>query len=309
MRMYKKIFLAIAVVILAGFLILMMIGRKIDVNTYKKVDGLSDELCEVLYLASLSPNSHNAQMWKVRIDTDKKTVVIGLDENRRLAEVDPYGREMTISLGCYTGMLAEAFKAYGYECDIEYLSGDDHVKIRYQKVSDVISHDMIDRIYKRHTDKSAYTDKLLSDNQVENIILFDNVYYYPKGTEYFSFIKENLLAAIIQQSYDKAKAEELAEWLLFSNRETIEKKDGLPAEQLGLSGIVKSLYYLTTTHESAKKDSFAKQSIDSTSKQLNGCAGFLIITSKDSREDLLSCGMELVRVWLSAVDAEYQYIR
>ena len=302
MKMYVKIIFIAAAVILAGFLALLFNGRKIQVKTDKNVEGLSEELCEVLYLASLAPNSHNTQMWKVKVDTQNQTVVIGLDKSWRLPVVDPYDREMTISLGCYAGMLIEAFEAYGYECGIDYLSGDDYVKIRYNKVNDEILYDRIERIYKRHTDKSAFTDTALSNGQVNNIVLYDNVYYFPKGTEQFTYIKENMLAAVTQQSYDKAKAEELANWLRLSNKETVEKKDGLPAEQLGLSGVVKSMYYLTTTHDSAQKDSFAKQSINTASKQLNGCAGFLVITSGDSREELLSCGRELVRIWLSAVE-------
>lgn len=302
MRMHVKIILIVASMIFVGIIALLFSGRKIEVNTDKQVEGLSDELCDVLYLASLAPNSHNTQIWKVRVDTDKQTIVICLDENRRLSEVDPYDREMAISLGSYTGMLIEAFKAYGYECSIDYLSGDDYLKVSYNKITDAILHDKVDQIHKRHTDKSAFTDTALSDEQINNIVFYDNENYYPKETEYFSYIKENMLAAITKQSYDRPKAEELAQWLRLSNKETVEKKDGLPAEQLGITGIVKSLYYLTTTHDSAKKDLFAKQGIDTASKQLNGCAGFLIITSEDSREELISCGMELVRIWLSAVE-------
>lgn len=302
MRIAIKVILITATVTICVIVVLLFIGRKIEVNTDKQVKGLSDELCNVLYLASLAPNSHNTQMWKVRINTYKQTVIIGLDKNRRLPEVDPHDREMTISLGCYAGMLVESFKTYGYECSIDYLNGDDYLKIKYHKVRDVISHDRIEQIYKRHTDKSAFTDAALSDEQISKIVLYDNVYYYPKGTEYFSYIRENMLAAITQQSYDRAKAEELAKWLRLSNKETIEKKDGLPAEQLGLTGIVKSLYYLTTNRESAVKDSFARQTVNTASKQLSGCAGFLVITSRDSREALLSCGMELVSIWLSAVE-------
>jgi len=302
MKMSIKVILVAAIVILAAVLSLLHMGRKIEVNTDKRVEGLSGELCEVLYLASLAPNSHNAQMWKVKIDTEEQTVVIGLDKNRRFPAVDPHDREMAISLGCYAGMLTEALGAYGYKYDIEYLSGDDYIEIRYDKVTDAILQDRIDRIYKRHTDKSAFTAAALSDEQVGKLVLHDNVFYYPKGTEYFSYIRDNMLAAITQQSYDRAKAEELAGWLRLFNRETVEKKDGLPAEQLGLTGMVKSLYYLTTTHDSAKNDSFARQSIDTASKQLDGCAGFLAITSGGSREELLTCGMQLVKIWLSAVE-------
>lgn len=302
MRMPLKLVIIAFFVVLAGFLALMVYGRRIDVKTDKHVEGLSAELCEVLYMASLAPNSHNTQMWKVRVNTGNQTVVIGLDESRRLPAVDPDDREMAISLGCYAGMLAEAFEAYGYECTVDYLSGDNYIQVRYNKVRDVILQDKIDRILKRHTDKSAYTGTPLSVEQVDNIAWYDNTYYYPKGTGEFTYIKENMLAAITRQSHDKAKAKELADWLRLSNRETVEKKDGLPAEQLGLTGIIKSLYYLTTTHETAKKDTFAKQSIASAEKQLDGCAGFLVITAGNGWEELISCGMRLVEIWLSAVD-------
>lgn len=302
MKMCVKMVLIAAALILTGILALLLYGRKIEVRTDKHVEGLPDELCEVLYLASLAPNSHNAQMWKVKVDTGGQTVVVSLDKSRRLPAVDPDDREMAISLGCYAGMLKEAFGAYGYECDIKYLSGDDYVEVRYRKVTDSISQDRIDRIYKRHTDKSAFTGTPLSDGQIRSIVTSDNVHYYPKGTGHFSYIRENMLAAITQQSRDSARAEELAEWLRLSDREAIMKKDGLPAEQLGLTGIIKSLYYLTTTRDSAKKESFARQSISTASRQLDGCAGFLVITSGDSREELLSCGKELVKIWLSAVE-------
>lgn len=298
----KVVLIAVITIITVALILLLIIGRRIEVHTDKKVEGLSDELCEVFYLASLAPNSHNAQMWRVNIDPDKQTVVIGLDRSRLLPEVDPENREMTISLGCYTGMLMEAFQVFGYDCSIEPLSGHDCVRLSYRKVSDVISQERIDRIYKRHTDKSAFTDAVLTDAQIKSMVLSDHVYYYSKGTQQFSYIKENMLAAIAQQSYDSAKAAELAKWLRLSNSEALEKKDGLPAEQLDLTGIVKALYYLTTTRESATKDTFVKQGIDTASKQLNGCVGFLVITSEDNREAFLKCGIELVRIWLSAVE-------
>lgn len=64
----------------------------------------------------------------------------------------------------------------------------------------------------------------------------------------------------------------------YTDKETVNSKDGLPAEQLGLTGFIKSIYYLTTTHESATEDSYAKQSVDTTKKQVDNCSGFFIIT-------------------------------
>ena len=110
----KVLLIAIAIIILGGAITLYLIGKPAKVNTDKKLNGVSDELCSVLYYASLAANSHNIQSWTVKLDVREQRIMISIDAERTLEIVDPEYREIYISLGCYIEALAFAFDAYGY---------------------------------------------------------------------------------------------------------------------------------------------------------------------------------------------------
>jgi len=58
---------------------------------------LSPDLREVLYYASLAPNGHNTQPWKLGISADEKVLRLYIDSSRLLPAADPEGRESLIS--------------------------------------------------------------------------------------------------------------------------------------------------------------------------------------------------------------------
>ena len=84
----------------------------------------------------------------------------------------------------------------------------------------------------------------------------------------------------------------------FSDEEALEKKDGITAEMIGLRGLVKSIYYSTTNHESAKEDKFANQGNTTAKNQLNNCTAFFVITGNNTPEDLVKVGRTTQSIWL-----------
>ena len=277
-------------------------GKPVNVEINKKVEDLPQDISDIIYHASLAPNSHNTQLWKVSINKKKNTLKINLDTDRTLKQVDSNNREAYISMGAFTANLLQSFKAYGYETKV-ILNTDssEPVTVSYIKTEKFTKDETIlDLIKKRHTDKSTYLDKEINNDDIKTI-LNNNTHYFKRGDNEFKYLKTAEIEAMTKQSYNKAKAEEFAEWLRFSDKEAEDKKDGLPAEQLGLKGIKKTLYYLTTSNKSAKGISFAKQSIDTTTKQVENCAGFLVITGGTSRKELIETGINLENIWLSAV--------
>ena len=64
----KVLLIVIAIIISGGAITLYILGKPAKVNTDKKLNGVSDELCSVLYYASLTANYHNTQSWKVKLD-------------------------------------------------------------------------------------------------------------------------------------------------------------------------------------------------------------------------------------------------
>lgn len=286
--------------------ILMFLGNPVTVKTDKKVKGLSRELSDILYHASLAPNTHNAQMWKVIVHSKQNQVSIYFDQTRALKEVDSQNREAYISIGAFTKNLLNAFEAYGY--DVKYdISKDDNnkefVRVTYEKKNQVTNTAILIAMKKRHTDKSAYQNREIKDEELSKLI-GDKPYlhYFGNMTKEFEYIKKATLKATKLQAYNKDKAFEFSNWLRLSNKETTQSKDGISAEQLGLSGLKKTLYYLTTSHKSAKGDTFAKQTMDTAKKQVNNCAGFLIITGGNSRIELIQSGIKLQETWLNAIE-------
>ena len=71
--MKKKTLTAIitaALVLTTALTSLIIIGRKSNVNTNKKINGLNEELSEIMYLGSLAPSSHNIQCWLIELYPD-----------------------------------------------------------------------------------------------------------------------------------------------------------------------------------------------------------------------------------------------
>ena len=304
----KKIYIIIIVIIVLVIGIVLFLqskGRAVNVEANKKVYNLPEEISEIIYYASMAPNSHNTQLWKVTVDTENSQMEIYLDKERTLKEVDSTDREAYISIGAFTENLVKAFEAYGYKTNLEICNEDSDklVFIKYKKYENVkVDKDILNLIMKRHTDKSAYLNKEIDSDDMTKLIAENNhIYYLENGSEACEYVRQAAVSAMEKQAYNKSKAEEFSNWLRLSDEETLKNKDGLSAEQLGLTGIVKSIYYMITTHESAKDESYAKQAVNTTKKQAENCSGFLIITGGTSRKELIETGMLLEDTWLKAV--------
>ena len=300
---FKLLIIVVAVVLILVSALLFQ-GRRINVHTDRSVEGLSEELQDILYLGSLAPNSHNIQSWIIEIYLEQEVIRIKTDPDRTLNIIDPAHRENYISLGCYVMTLMKSFEAYGYETGWTYDEVCKEISLDYHKTDETHDTDLFDLILKRHTDKRAFTDTELSLEAFNSVCsASDSLNYYSSASSEFELIKESTLNAYIDQAGNPDAAAELSEWLRLSNSETINSKDGLPAEQLGINGIRKSIYYIITTHESAAKDSFADQGITTTKNQLENCSGFAVITSENTELKLIECGMQTVGIWLSLTDA------
>jgi len=244
-------------------------------------------------------------MWKIQLHPKDGELYVGLDETRVLSVVDSSKREAYISMGCYLANLQSAFKAYGYDITLHtYEMPDENgfiSKVTYKKSGDKIDQAALEIIEKRHTDKGAFMDVAIKET-VADALTSDNSICYLDGNENFEYLKKGTLDAITVQSADQAYRDELAKWMRFSDREVLEKQDGISAEQIGLKGIVKTFYYWTTNQESAKGDTFAKQGVDTAKKQLEGCKGFLVVTGDNTTKAWINTGLDTENIWLKCVE-------
>ncbi len=279
-----------------------IMGRPLKVNPSRKLDGVNDDIQNALWYSSIAANSHNTQMWSIKLYSNENRLQISIDESRVLNVVDSEKREAYISLGCYIETMSVAFNAYGYDTQVN--CDDLSVQVTYQKrdnaTVDTVKLSLID---KRHTDKSAYSNGKIEQKTVTALLnKYSAITLYQNGDENFAYIKRVSMDAITVQSANQAYRDELAEWMRFSDKEAESKLDGITADMIGLKGIVKTFYYWTTTRESAKGDKFAQQGIDTAKNQLNNCGAFAIITGGSTFEELINTGRKTQAFWFDCTE-------
>ncbi len=74
---------------------------------------------KALSYAILAPNPHNRQPWLVDLSRDNQ-VVLYVDRERLLPHTDPYGRQITIGLGCFLELMRMAALQDGFRVELEF---------------------------------------------------------------------------------------------------------------------------------------------------------------------------------------------
>ena len=103
----------------------------------------------------------------------------------------------------------------------------------------------------------------------------------PAGVQRGAGLADAGAEAFAQQVWNDRKQAELAQWLRFSRPHVRRRGDGLTPEALGLSPPAQALWNAALTPRQALRPSFRRSSIKLARRWLEGCAGFLLVTSTD----------------------------
>lgn len=273
---------------------------------------LSKEERDILYYASLAPNAHNSQPWALYYHQGSQTFTLVLDKGKALPHTDPTNRESYISLGAFLENFTQVASASGFRADMEIKATpsapEEIARIRLTRLESAPTTDTVARLAlmeQRHTDKRPYADVPIPHAAIQDLLDRHKPYlsYYPKGTQGYLYLSDRAVRAMQTQSEDQSKRDELASWLRFSNEEARAARDGLPAEQLSMTGMKKFFYYLLYSREKTRGDAFARESVLQVAEQVDNCAGFFVITGGDTLPEYVRAGMQLEALWLDAVAA------
>jgi nitroreductase len=269
--------------------------------------NVPEKIAQILGEASLAPSSHNTQQWRVKIISDTELLVL-TDQARWLTQVDPENRELMLSIGAFLENLEQAALSFGYKAQTEILAKTSRetevVRINLSPCPPVKSN-ILELIQARATDRRAYEKADLSASQVEELtkLLPECLAWFPRSGKEGGWLADSLVAANRQQADNDGKQKELSEWLRFSQAEAREKKDGLTPEMLGLSGIQKFYWYSFMKREDALSKSFRDKGVASARNQVDGCAGFFVITGEDnSVASLLQAGRNYEKLILKCTE-------
>jgi len=268
---------------------------------------LDPPLLELLDLASRSPSSHNAQPWAF-VPSGEGRLILRSDRSRWLRMVDPANRELLLSFGALIETLRQAAPALGYGVDIEMLAeraeASDIARLHLTASAEATSTAPA-LIRSRATTRTPFLPAALAARDVDRLLGLDQgaLHYVPREDPAGRLLVDATTEAFSQQTWDETKQSELAEWLRFSRREVRTRGDGLTPEALGLSSLARTVWYAAFTRKQALKPSFRRSSIKVTRRQLDGCAGFLVVTSADrSVGALLDAGAIYMRALLRATE-------
>ncbi len=273
---------------------------------------LTQEERDIMYYASLAPNAHNSQPWVLRYHNSSQTFTLVFDKDRALPHTDPTGRESYISLGAFLENFSQAANAFGFQADVEIKATppttEEIARIRLTRLESVPTQNSVARLglmEQRHTDKRPYDAAPIPNAAIQDLLERHKPYlaYYAKDTPEYMYLSDRAVRAMQTQSEDQGKRDELASWLRFSNEEASAARDGLPAEQLGMTGMKKFFYYMLYDREKTRGDAFARESVRLLAEQVPHSAGFFVITGGDTLPEYVRAGMHLEAFWLDAVAA------
>ncbi|OJF98806.1 hypothetical protein AX760_01905 [Pararhizobium antarcticum] len=124
----------------------------------------TDPRRKALSYAVLAPNPHNRQPWLADLSVENE-VTLFCQEDRRLPHTDPFDRQITIGLGCFLELFAQAAVAEGHGVDIKlFPDGEPHPRldarpvahIRLSADAGVVPDPLFTQVLSRRSNKEAY---------------------------------------------------------------------------------------------------------------------------------------------------------
>lgn len=185
-----------------------------------------------------APSGHNTQPWFFSREDD--VICITPDFSRSLPVADPENRELFISLGCAaeTAIIAARFYGYNAELNNELLEKQGEIKIMLSKNEKSEVPDLFSFINSRQTTRNPYSDSPVSDDdliKLKQIVAESDIdlEFYIGQDKINTFLPYIFEANTIQMSNPNFK-HELIQWSRFSEKEALQKGDGLYAACSGI---------------------------------------------------------------------------
>jgi hypothetical protein len=190
-----------------------------------------DIFLKIVRSAIKAPSGHNTQPWFFA--KEDNGICINPDFSRSLPVADPDHREMFISLGCAaeTAIIAARFYGYNAALNKDLLNNQGAIKVMLSKNDYLDQPKLFSYISLRQTSRNIYNDRTVSDNDINLLKQLPtdpdiDISFY-SGQEKINMIVPYILEANALQMSNPEFKSELIQWLRFSEKEAMQKGDGL----------------------------------------------------------------------------------
>lgn len=166
--------------------------------------SFNDIRLQVVAQGVLAPNGHNMQPWKIKLDaSDNNSFYLYGDSSMLTPDVDPYGRQFTISQGTFLEYISVSANHLGYKADITLFPDGEYdgsassidakpvAKVMLKKIDGTMDDSLYNDLFLPDTSRVAYQNEKLTDLQVANLMQQNSA--------------ENLILNIYQDDANMAK--------------------------------------------------------------------------------------------------------
>ncbi|MEM0949999.1 MAG: twin-arginine translocation pathway signal protein [Pseudomonadota bacterium] len=254
---------------------------------------------DALSFALLAPNPHNRQPWVIDL-VGGDTVVLYRDAEKDLPVTDPYGRQLTIGMGCFIELMemAAAEMGYGVETVLfpEGEGPDDPVAICRFTEGTGQKDPLFEHVMERRSHKDAFDPTPVPSDAAAALSGFGTIVTEPKAVRLLGEIASE--AWLIEMSTQDAYMESI-DLLRIGKSEINAQPDGIDVggpmmETLLLLGLL--------THEAASdpNNPGSQGVIESTNNAILGAPAFVVQTTPgNSRIEQISAGRDWLRLNLA----------
>lgn len=200
-----------------------------EVTRQRRALAARPEIGDLIRMATLAANGHNAQPWRFGIRDNQVSILP--DFSRRTAVVDPDDHHLFVSLGCAAENLMIAAAARGFAPQFHPRS-DPTTGLEISLTQGAGDHaDLASTIPHRQSTRSVYDGRPISNQDIaaldhaareEGVSL--HIFTDPS---HMDRLLEMVIAGNSQQMDTPAFVRELRDWIRFSPRDALAQMDGL----------------------------------------------------------------------------------
>jgi len=264
---------------------------------WSEAGNYSEPRMKALSYAILAPNPHNRQPWVAELQGDDQ-LIIHRDKTLNLPETDPFGRQLTIGMGCFLELLrmAAAEDGHALETDL-FAQGDDGPVAVIQFIKGGTKDPLFAHVFDRHTNRNGYEDRVIETDVQATLAGFAVIKSDP--TEVAALRTLTWEAMEIEMTTKHVMMESV-ELMRFGKAEIEANPDGISLggpflESLMLAGM------LNREGQADQTSASFKQGLDMIQKAMIATNAYAVITSKgNTRVDQINAGREWLRLQLAA---------
>lgn len=262
--------------------------------------AVDEVAARILSYAALAPNGHNTQPWRVRVSEPRRWLLMA-DLARRLPAVDPTDRELRLSLGAFLENLSLAAASLGLAVTVDGAVAWPAVAELHLTPGPVSDYPLA-RLELRRTYRNSLLPQPIDRPAVQTLLAAaGDALFFPRAASQGKLLAETTVEANRHQTWRNDAQQELARWIRFSDAEVEAACDGLSPATMELTGI--GGWYVRHFMDASDVNGrrFRQGGIEATERQVNACAGFMIISSRGgSTAELLETGRRFERMALLA---------